>query len=91
MVYLLYYGMTISLATRKIEIVLSLRYGGRLVHDQKLTGGLLASFLMYMLQVAIAFGMLASIFGGKLICRIVRKDIHCSLYYSFRFYAGRWR
>ncbi|CAF0728813.1 unnamed protein product [Adineta ricciae] len=38
-------------------------YGAKLVHDQKLTAGLLASFLMYMLQVAIAFGMLASLFG----------------------------
>ncbi|UJR33415.1 hypothetical protein I4U23_020859 [Adineta vaga] len=38
-------------------------YGAKLVHDKKLSAGLLASFLMYMLQVAIAFGLLASLFG----------------------------
>jgi len=39
-------------------------YGAKLVHDRKITTGLLTSFLLYMLQVALAFGFLASLFGG---------------------------
>ncbi|CAF3420072.1 unnamed protein product [Rotaria socialis] len=37
-------------------------YGAKLVHDRKLTAGLFTSFLMYMLQVALAFAFLASLF-----------------------------
>ena len=40
------------------------RYGAKLVHDRELSTGLLASFMMYMLQVALAFAFLASLFGG---------------------------
>jgi ABC-type bacteriocin/lantibiotic exporter with double-glycine peptidase domain len=42
---------------------LVLWYGGKLVHDKKISTGLLASFLMYTLQVAMAFAFLSSLFG----------------------------
>nr|QUF59446.1 ATP-binding cassette transporter Abcb10-like [Brachionus angularis] len=38
-------------------------YGGKLVHDKKITTGILASFLMYTLQVAMAFAFLTSLYG----------------------------
>lgn len=38
-------------------------YGGKLVHDKKISTGLLASFLMYTLQVAMAFAFLSSLYG----------------------------
>ena len=44
-------------------MTLVLWYGGKLVYDKKITTGLLASFLMYALQVALAFGFLSSLFG----------------------------
>lgn len=45
------------------SLSLVLWYGGKLVHDEKITTGLLASFLMYTLQVAMAFAFLSSLFG----------------------------
>ena len=45
---------------------LVLWYGGKLVHDKKLTTGILASFLMYTLQVAFAFGILSSLYGDMM-------------------------
>nr|UOU03333.1 ATP-binding cassette subfamily B10-like [Brachionus rubens] len=42
---------------------LVLWYGGKLVHDKKISTGLLASFLMYTLQVAMAFAFLSSVYG----------------------------
>ena len=61
----MYYGKEINKYEKtKILIVIYHRYGAKLVHDKKLTAGLLASFLMYMLQVALAFAFLASLFGG---------------------------
>ncbi|CAF3345962.1 unnamed protein product [Rotaria sp. Silwood1] len=53
-------GVVSLLVAGGISIVLW--YGAKLVHDKKLTAGLLASFLMYMLQVALSFAFLASIF-----------------------------
>lgn len=44
-------------------LALVLWYGGKLVHEQKITTGNLASFLMYTLQVAMAFGFLSSLYG----------------------------
>ena len=44
-------------------LALVLWYGGKLVHDKKITTGILASFLMYTLQVAMAFGFLSSLYG----------------------------
>lgn len=44
-------------------LALILWYGGKLVHDQKITTGLLASFLMYTLQVAMAFAFITSLYG----------------------------
>ena len=34
-----------------------------MVHDEKISTGLLASFLMYTLQVAMAFAVLSSLYG----------------------------
>ncbi len=42
---------------------LVLWYGGKLVHERKITTGVLASFLMYTLQVAMAFAFLTSLYG----------------------------
>ncbi len=44
-------------------LALILWYGGKLVHDKKISTGLLASFLMYTLQVAMAFAFLSSVYG----------------------------
>jgi ABC-type multidrug transport system fused ATPase/permease subunit len=44
-------------------LALILWYGGKLVHDGKITTGVLAAFLMYTLQVAMAFAFLTSIYG----------------------------
>lgn len=44
-------------------LALILWYGGKLVYDKKITTGLLASFLMYTLQVAMAFAFLSSLYG----------------------------
>jgi ABC-type multidrug transport system fused ATPase/permease subunit len=41
------------------------RYGGKLLHDQKLSVGVLTSFFAYMIQVAVAFAFVASLYGGK--------------------------
>lgn len=49
------------------QFLFTYRYGAKLVHDRKLTAGLLASFLMYMLQVALGFAFLASLFSGKFV------------------------
>ena len=38
-------------------------YGGKLVHDKSITTGVLSSFLMYTLQVAMAFAFLSSLYG----------------------------
>ncbi len=59
----LFMGVLGLLTAGGISVVLW--YGAKLVHDRKLTAGLLASFLMYMLQVALAFAFLAGLFGGK--------------------------
>jgi hypothetical protein len=45
------------------SLALILWYGGKLVHDKKITTGLLASFLMYTLQVAAAFAFITSLYG----------------------------
>jgi len=45
-------------------LALVLWYGGKLVHDKKITTGIFASFLMYTLQVAVAFGTLSSLYGN---------------------------
>ncbi|CAF1177732.1 unnamed protein product [Adineta steineri] len=57
----LFMGLVGFLAAGGIALVMW--YGGKLVHERKLSTGTLASFLMYLLQVAVAFGMLASLFG----------------------------
>nr|APD26511.1 ATP-binding cassette transporter subfamily B member 10-like protein [Brachionus koreanus] len=44
-------------------LALVLWYGGKLVHDKKISTGILASFLMYTLQVAMAFAFLSSVYG----------------------------
>ncbi len=44
-------------------ISLVLWYGGMLVHDRKLSTGVLTSFLMYTLQTAMAFTFLISLYG----------------------------
>jgi len=59
----IFMGLLGILTAGGISVVLW--YGAKLVHDRKLTTGLLASFLMYMLQVALAFAFLAGLFGGK--------------------------
>ena len=41
------------------------RYGGKLLHEKKLTAGILSSFLLYMIQVGVAFAFLASLYGGN--------------------------
>lgn len=44
-------------------LALILWYGGKLVHEKKITTGILASFLMYTLQVAMAFAFLSALYG----------------------------
>ncbi|XP_025089560.1 ABC transporter B family member 1-like isoform X2 [Pomacea canaliculata] len=44
-------------------ITLVLWYGGKLVYEGNLSAGVLTSFLLYTLQVAIAFGLLSSLYG----------------------------
>jgi ABC-type bacteriocin/lantibiotic exporter with double-glycine peptidase domain len=44
-------------------LALILWYGGKLVHDKKISTGLLASFLMYTLQVAAGFAFITSLYG----------------------------
>ncbi|CAF0923345.1 unnamed protein product, partial [Didymodactylos carnosus] len=57
----LFMGVTGLLTAAGISAVLW--YGAKLVHDGKLSAGLLTSFLMYMLQVALAFAFLSSLYG----------------------------
>ncbi|CAF5118581.1 unnamed protein product, partial [Rotaria sp. Silwood1] len=40
-------------------------YSAKLVHDKKLSTGILSSFLLYLIQVAVAFAYLASLYGGE--------------------------
>ncbi|GAB1608654.1 ABC transporter B family member 27-like [Argonauta hians] len=44
-------------------ICLVLWYGGKLVHEKTVSPGLLTSFLLYTLQVAMAFAFLSSLYG----------------------------
>ncbi|KAK7087419.1 uncharacterized protein [Littorina saxatilis] len=44
-------------------VALVLWYGGKLVHEKTLSAGVLTSFLLYTLQVAIAFALLSSLYG----------------------------
>ena len=44
-------------------VTLVLWYGGKLVHDGVVSAGIFASFLLYTLQVAMAFAFLSSLFG----------------------------
>ena len=44
-------------------LALILWYGGKLVHDKKISTGLLASFLMYTLQVAMGCAFITSLYG----------------------------
>ncbi|XP_013415862.1 ABC transporter B family member 25 isoform X2 [Lingula anatina] len=44
-------------------IVLVLWYGGKLVNEKQLSPGILTSFLLYTLQVAMSFAMLSSLYG----------------------------
>jgi ABC-type bacteriocin/lantibiotic exporter with double-glycine peptidase domain len=44
-------------------LALILWYGAMLVHEKKISNGILASFFMYALQVAIDFAQLSSTFG----------------------------
>lgn len=46
------------------------RYGGKLLYDGKLSTDVLASFLGYMVQVAVAFVFVASLYGGKCLSSI---------------------
>ncbi|CAF1125845.1 unnamed protein product [Rotaria sordida] len=38
-------------------------YGAKLIHDKKLSIGVLSSFLLYLIQVVVAFAYLASLYG----------------------------
>ncbi|KAK7506015.1 hypothetical protein BaRGS_00002737 [Batillaria attramentaria] len=44
-------------------VSLVLWYGGKLVNEGTLSAGVLTSFLLYTLQVAIAFGLISSLYG----------------------------
>lgn len=44
-------------------ICLVLWYGGKLIYENKISPGLLTSFLLYTLQVAMAFAFLSSLYG----------------------------
>ncbi|KAL8604642.1 hypothetical protein ACOMHN_013422 [Nucella lapillus] len=45
------------------SVSLVLWYGGKLVNEGTLSAGILTSFLLYTLQVALAFGLLSSLYG----------------------------
>ena len=59
--YFIIYNTFLVITSGALALVLW--YGGKLVHDKKITTGILASFLMYTLQVAMAFGFLSSLYG----------------------------
>ncbi|UJR17456.1 hypothetical protein I4U23_004351 [Adineta vaga] len=58
-----------GLFTGVLQIVIAgalsavLWYSAKLIHDKKLSSGILASFLLYMLQIATAFASLAELFS----------------------------
>ncbi|XP_076434803.1 uncharacterized protein LOC143274764 [Babylonia areolata] len=54
-------GLIGTLAYGSVSLVLW--YGGKLVNEGDLSAGVLTSFLLYTLQVAIAFGLLSSLYG----------------------------
>ena len=67
------------------------RYGAKLVHDTKLSVGLFGSFLMYMLQVAIAFAFLASVFSGTMILTVSFELLQAMPVFRLsRFHASGW-
>ncbi|CAF3643399.1 unnamed protein product [Rotaria sp. Silwood1] len=57
----LFTGVTGLLTAGTISVVIW--YSAKLVHDKKLSTGILSSFLLYLIQVAVAFAYLASLYG----------------------------